>query len=557
MEKALSSPRRIERVVKKPAFIPTLLFSTLVATLIISLSVSAKPPRIDRIVPEIGLPGGVLVVEGENFGSERGRSSVAIGSVRPTSSSYLEWTDSRISVQIPEEATSGLVRVTGSRATSNGVLFTNRRLIPIVLEERAAPGYPLIESVVPAKGSVGSLVTITGLNFGLSRGDGAVLFTGLPTGEEGVAVGLFTPASVSDYDYESWTEQTVRVRIPDGASSGTVRIVTDRGESNSHFFEVVRSGGTKSLGGRRGFQIEQSIEIDRVGASEGSVIALWVPGPTATFEQRNVESVHVPEPQRNEDSGIVWYSISAFELEATYRLESTYWLERYSVDTRIDPAYVQSAYDTQRKLYRHYTGEDAFVPAEDEGIALAAESAAGKQTNPYLAARNIFYFLLTRLSYDRKPSEKGVLGAFIAAKGSAQDYALLYCAMLRSRGIPARPVTGVLVYDNRRTVRHVWAEFYLEGYGWVPVDPVLADGVRFGDFPEIDNPEAYYFGNIDEQRITFARGIVGVPIDADLLDRGETRLIATVPSLQSIHEYATSGVEYRSRWNPIEIVYFW
>lgn len=50
--------------------------------------------------------------------------------------------------------------------------------------------------------------------------------------------------------------------------------------------------------------------------------------------------------------------------------------------------------------------------------------------------------------------------------GGEGDLVSVYVSLLRSRGIPARHVAGVDVNGKRR----VFAEFFLEYYGWIPVD---------------------------------------------------------------------------------------
>jgi transglutaminase-like putative cysteine protease len=49
---------------------------------------------------------------------------------------------------------------------------------------------------------------------------------------------------------------------------------------------------------------------------------------------------------------------------------------------------------------------------------------------------------------------------------------------------------------------HVWAEFYLEGVGWIPVDATVGQ-VRNRD---------YYFGNMDNQRVILNKGL-NFPLD--------------------------------------------
>lgn len=66
-------------------------------------------------------------------------------------------------------------------------------------------------------------------------------------------------------------------------------------------------------------------------------------------------------------------------------------------------------------------------------------------------------------------------------RGTAVDLALACVAVLRSAGIPARPVIGVDEAPagssrNVRTTYTVWAEFFLPGSGWVPFDPMMMRG---------------------------------------------------------------------------------
>lgn len=81
-------------------------------------------------------------------------------------------------------------------------------------------------------------------------------------------------------------------------------------------------------------------------------------------------------------------------------------------------------------------------------------------------------------------------------KGVCQDFAHLLLGMCRSRGIPARYVSGYF-YNPHKTpgdneASHAWTEIYLPGYGWKGYDPThdcvpdtryikLAVGADYGD----------------------------------------------------------------------------
>jgi transglutaminase-like putative cysteine protease len=70
-------------------------------------------------------------------------------------------------------------------------------------------------------------------------------------------------------------------------------------------------------------------------------------------------------------------------------------------------------------------------------------------------------------------------GATIArASGTCRDFAVLLIEMMRSRGIPARFVSGYLYVPSRDRpdirgggATHAWAQVLLPGEGWIDVDP--------------------------------------------------------------------------------------
>ena len=59
-------------------------------------------------------------------------------------------------------------------------------------------------------------------------------------------------------------------------------------------------------------------------------------------------------------------------------------------------------------------------------------------------------------------------------KGNCTDFHALLIGMMRAAGIPARFEIGFPIPHNQNAGEiagyHCWAQFYLEGVGWVPVD---------------------------------------------------------------------------------------
>ena len=151
-----------------------------------------------------------------------------------------------------------------------------------------------------------------------------------------------------------------------------------------------------------------------------------------------------------------------------------------------------------------FLGPDDLVPI-DGPIAERAQKSAGERTDPMQVARALYDDVVMNLDYDKSGEGWGrgdALYACSVEKGNCTDFHSLFIGMCRARGIPARFTMGVpLPADQAEgTVPgyHCWAEFYIEGQGWVPVDASEAS----------KHPEKaeFLFGNLDPDRVEFCRG---------------------------------------------------
>jgi hypothetical protein len=550
------------RIVRHRSFVPILIFAIVLIVLFISMQFTDKPPLISSITPEVAFPGTVLIIRGENFGNERKGSEVAIAGARPTSTLYLEWTNDRISVRVPEDAGSGMVLVSTRYGRSDGKLFTNKNHIPIILSGPAAPGLPHIKGVDPGNGSVGSLITLTGLNFGLEQGKGTVLFTPISLPDEGRNIGeslpFFARASHLDEDYVIWSDQEVQVHVPEGASSGTIQIQTDHGMSNAVYFEDAGQVGNKLFLDKRGYQCSIGVRIHDVeGDGEGeNAIDVWVPIIALSMEQRNIKSEYGEVTPLWEDyRGVNRFRFENLEPFHSYEIQQTFWFDRYAVQTTINPSKVIRSYNTERKFYKRYTAPDIIIPSDNPAIRSLSDSITRRQTNPYLKARDIFSWLVKNMTFNREVSSTGIITNLEKKKGDSYTLAVLFTALARGAGIPARPVAGYLVYNNKDTVKHYWAEFYLEAFGWVPVDPALAGGARFGDMPQVQDPVEYYFGNLDNHHISFSRGLIDLK---PLTPGGLTVRRKEMYSFQTFHEEHSASIEnYSVSWKDLRLIDIW
>ena len=81
--------------------------------------------------------------------------------------------------------------------------------------------------------------------------------------------------------------------------------------------------------------------------------------------------------------------------------------------------------------------------------------------------------------------------------------------------MPAREVFGLRLGkkpgEDLTQYQHCWAEFYLPGYGWVPVDPADVRKAMLVEKLKPEDPKTkafgeYFWGGIDQYRIKLAVG---------------------------------------------------
>ena len=135
---------------------------------------------------------------------------------------------------------------------------------------------------------------------------------------------------------------------------------------------------------------------------------------------------------------------------------------------------------------------------------LANEVTAGKTTTVD-QAHAIYDYLLATMKYDKTIPGWGhgdTERACDIKAGNCTDFHSLFMSMARAKAIPARFVIGFPMASDHGTVTgyHCWAEFYVNGKGWIPVDP--SEASKSADATR----RAYLFGNLDPDRVQFTMG---------------------------------------------------
>lgn len=111
-------------------------------------------------------------------------------------------------------------------------------------------------------------------------------------------------------------------------------------------------------------------------------------------------------------------------------------------------------------------------------IQQAVKSATADEKNPYWIMRNIFDYIDEHMYYEMSGGWNTAPTVLARGNGSCSEYTFVFISMCRAAGIPARYAGSVVVRGEDASmddVFHRWAEVYLPGYGWIPVDPSRGD----------------------------------------------------------------------------------
>lgn len=153
---------------------------------------------------------------------------------------------------------------------------------------------------------------------------------------------------------------------------------------------------------------------------------------------------------------------------------------------------------------RRFLQPDRRVPVQGMIGELSAQETRSIQ-EPVAKARAVYNYVIATMRYDKSGTGWGngdAVWACTAKRGNCTDFHSLFIGMARAAGIPARFEIGFSLPENEHagTISgyHCWAQFYVEPYGWIPVDASEA-----WKHPEKKN---YFFGAHDANRVQFSVG---------------------------------------------------
>jgi len=339
--------------------------------------------------------------------------------------------------------------------------------------------------VTPTQVTAGETVTVKAevKNIGGSEGVYTAILTvnGVEVETKDIVV---APGATETVAFSLVKDKTGTYNIELGSLTGTLSvspIPVPIYYSNPQTYRVIRT-----------FTIQnETARIDRLG--------VWMPAVVDWDSQRNVVTEETTPPTSSvwndpqSGTGVLYWEFHDNPGRgSSITITDQFTYTCYEVGYVVDLEQI-TAYDKDDPEYILFTRSEKYIEANDPEIIETARSLAGDETNPYAIANSIYEWVIDHMTYQLIEGLGGAKFAFRNGYGECGDYSALFTALCRAAGIPARPIIGRWA-TSIASDWHVWAEFYLPGYGWLPVDATVADS---------RGKREDYFGRLDNKRLIF------------------------------------------------------
>ncbi len=262
-----------------------------------------------------------------------------------------------------------------------------------------------------------------------------------------------------------------------------------------------------------------TVAVDLSAGEHGKEAELWLPYPVSDREQSITEVKISGDFSQsavyadNANSTPMLYA--KWDRSATSRkLTFSFKALRKEVIRRNFPA-KEAAWD--KADYYDYLQGTSRAPLTGDILKLAGEITAGKKT-VLEKAKAIYDWTCVNTYRDPKTrgcGEGNVCNLLANPGGKCADIHSVFVALARAAGVPSREIFGIRLGKSERdditTWQHCWAEFYLPGYGWVPVDAadvrkaMLKENLNLKDAKTKEYMD-YFWGGIDPYRVKLSTG---------------------------------------------------
>jgi hypothetical protein len=228
--------------------------------------------------------------------------------------------------------------------------------------------------------------------------------------------------------------------------------------------------------------LEVSMNFTAEASSSSSRLYVALPCPRSN-DYQDISNLETDGQHKTTDKGdeyLTWNETyeRGSQVNHTSKVVFDYVTYGVSVDfSRIPEIY---PYDTDSEIYRNYTSSSGeYIDPMNLTIKSIASSLWAKSSDVVDYAYKCYEYVASTYRYLNPNTGIHTLENNLkAGGGDCGNLSAIYISLLRNRNIPSRPVVCI----RPDASFHVWSEFYLESYGWIPVDVTYKNSDPQGDY---------------------------------------------------------------------------
>ncbi|MEO1692045.1 MAG: transglutaminase family protein [Cyanobacteria bacterium J06631_6] len=396
-----------------------------------------------------------------------------------------------------------------------------------------APGIGL-ENITVKSEEIWLTDTLEQTVYCLDRATGETIFSVLtpfvcPTGL------AFQPDDEGETLYIAYADREVYIRDNPNAEPNYELQYRDRTFIHPLYFYYDQQ---KNYALSNGYLVEMSYteEISPLDPVEIEDLEWRIALPAETDRQkiRKVQAIGLPFSEEVKDGQrIAVFKLDSFNAEQRYVFGWKATLEVWSIKYQLKPQDCEEMPQLEPEYQQKYLLDNDNLAMDSEIIIQAAKTAVGSETNLLRQVYSIRNYVYDKLAYGIKPHIDTPDIVLKRGVGSCGEYLGLLLALCRLNGIACRTVgrykcpgdplkRGIPLQPD---YNHVWMEFYLPDYGWLPMESNPDDLFEGGPYP------TRFFMGLSWYHAEMAKDIAfeiitsgGVKIDKEQVSIGELSL---------------------------------
>lgn len=262
------------------------------------------------------------------------------------------------------------------------------------------------------------------------------------------------------------------------------------------------------------YAVTFTLHVKENAVAEGKTIRCWLPYvrnfpfQSDAYILTSEPAEHVVAPSESPHRTLYLERKAAKDSPTTFSAQFVY--RCWTRVNQVDPALVQSASKQANEVDFYRAERKPHLDLGNEELKRLNGEIVDGETNPYLIARRIYDWIGHNLIYQyaREYSTLDNISYYCASRkaGDCGQHAMLFIALCRMNGIPARWQSGWESYAAKGANMHDWCEFYVEPYGWLPADPDMSVNLLHYASQDLDTTQVqelsdWYFGNMDHFRL--------------------------------------------------------